>query len=799
MEQTSSHSPASNRARRKGQALVEFALTLPILLLLVFGIVEFGRAFQAWVTLQNAARAAARFASIGSVNYNIFVPDDSLPENKDSEGKLLPQDLRVQNTIVPCVDEADQRGTKGEYNGTEIYEGGKESFFGTWYDGTDCDPANEDHQQFRKDILRIVSVMNEAREASSSLMVEENRYQGLGADGVRDLFYDVWTTPRPGNYLQPRYFDVMVCSSRIFLDGFSTPAAERFNLSRFVTVRNERDRADVASALTKDYPYPICMLNEIPPATNPDDTARTDQLNNAGVRWLDAGGPGERVTISIAFNHPLVTPIFNQQYVFMEARRSIVNESFRAPRAVGAFQRSLPPGGSELPPPLPTDTPTATFTYTNTNTATATFTNTSTFTPEPFDCDKITAEWSPTPFVSDTFFMVIRNGNTGPLHQIELTRTRLEWNDLPDFKAMYLQTMSLDDLTYWAGPNGPVPVAQQPQVVVDTREHPTFYPEYRKIGPNSSSRWKGYFRNGPTNLSAYFQLWDFDAVFEFDNPDGGPICSIVLQRPQRPEPTITLTPSAGPPPTNTPNCATLQQLSLRFGDFLTRGVVYFELTNNSTRPTSITGFSLVWPDATHPQIGLAAGAYRLALVTVGGDGPADPASVPVWQAANDTQDSVGNKKTTIPYDFGTVHTNAAEGQWLGNAIINPGTTRIYLDFDGPGLIGRLSDNPYKHRSWHYHQPVFRIGCTSGGSGGQGPGQNGDIGLPLPSPAPTSPPAPTPTPGPTKPPTATTKPPTAGPSRTPAPPTKTPTQAPATVRPSNTPFGQPTQKPGSGGE
>jgi hypothetical protein len=40
--------------RRTGQTLAEFAITLPILLLLLFGIIEFGRIFQAWVTLQNS-------------------------------------------------------------------------------------------------------------------------------------------------------------------------------------------------------------------------------------------------------------------------------------------------------------------------------------------------------------------------------------------------------------------------------------------------------------------------------------------------------------------------------------------------------------------------------------------------------------------------------------------------------------------------------------------------------------------------------------------------------------------------
>ena len=47
-----------------GQALIEFALVLPILLLLVFGIVDFGLAFNSWGTSQNAAREAARAAAV---------------------------------------------------------------------------------------------------------------------------------------------------------------------------------------------------------------------------------------------------------------------------------------------------------------------------------------------------------------------------------------------------------------------------------------------------------------------------------------------------------------------------------------------------------------------------------------------------------------------------------------------------------------------------------------------------------------------------------------------------------------
>jgi Flp pilus assembly protein TadG len=49
-------------ARRDGQALVEAAVTIPILLLICTGIFEFGRAYQTWEVLTNAAREGARIA-----------------------------------------------------------------------------------------------------------------------------------------------------------------------------------------------------------------------------------------------------------------------------------------------------------------------------------------------------------------------------------------------------------------------------------------------------------------------------------------------------------------------------------------------------------------------------------------------------------------------------------------------------------------------------------------------------------------------------------------------------------------
>ena len=54
------------RHRNEGQSLVEMALTLPILVLLLFGILELGRMLDAWIVATNAAREGARYAAVGT-------------------------------------------------------------------------------------------------------------------------------------------------------------------------------------------------------------------------------------------------------------------------------------------------------------------------------------------------------------------------------------------------------------------------------------------------------------------------------------------------------------------------------------------------------------------------------------------------------------------------------------------------------------------------------------------------------------------------------------------------------------
>jgi Flp pilus assembly protein TadG len=49
---------------QKGAALLEAAVTIPILLLISVGIFEFGRAYQTWQILTNAAREGARISVV---------------------------------------------------------------------------------------------------------------------------------------------------------------------------------------------------------------------------------------------------------------------------------------------------------------------------------------------------------------------------------------------------------------------------------------------------------------------------------------------------------------------------------------------------------------------------------------------------------------------------------------------------------------------------------------------------------------------------------------------------------------
>lgn len=86
-------SPRRKRRNDRGQSLTEFALTAPLLMLLILGLVDFGRAWNAYQALTDAARLGARVA----------VVDNGASEQdvrNAIDRALTASSLRLENRVV---------------------------------------------------------------------------------------------------------------------------------------------------------------------------------------------------------------------------------------------------------------------------------------------------------------------------------------------------------------------------------------------------------------------------------------------------------------------------------------------------------------------------------------------------------------------------------------------------------------------------------------------------------------------------------------------------------------------------
>jgi PKD repeat protein len=68
--QTTASARPRRRDRSRGQSLVEFAIILPVLLLMVLAALDLGRVFMGWVALNNAARVGANYAALHAGNWS---------------------------------------------------------------------------------------------------------------------------------------------------------------------------------------------------------------------------------------------------------------------------------------------------------------------------------------------------------------------------------------------------------------------------------------------------------------------------------------------------------------------------------------------------------------------------------------------------------------------------------------------------------------------------------------------------------------------------------------------------------
>lgn len=827
--------------QRKGQTLAEFALTLPILLLLIFGIIEFGRIFQAWVTLQNSARAAARYATTGQYNEQRYPMQLNYMPNRPSD----------RNSIVPCIAEppasppagydgawdqslAAQRGTLiGNYTppgggeSYEIYSGGWESLYATWYSGDDCKPDDPEDQARRKDMARILSIYDEARRGAAGLALGTSTWQidpflsafqttymagnpNIPLDVVP--WYQVWRRfefdpdNNPGtpnsqfNDLigsdQPGWFDMMICSTRIKLDFRNDPESGRPEARRFTSIPPEGT----------DPRDPVCILDE-QPTTGPNSLTPFGWLSNAGLPWLDAGGPGDTINIVITFNHPLITPLGLASYLPLQARRSAVNEAFRNPRAVPLSGSAPEPPGSaptETPtstntlavPPTNTATHTATSTATgtlvNTSTPTASYTATNTGTPTAtatatpvFQCSNVTMNSSVNFQGTNQVQLTINNGYLAP---VQLNRVDFRWSTIAAYPGMAMSTVALGSTFVWAGND----------TTANTTIGGTPTPEFNfatgvnlslgagTSGGPTSTTLTFTFTNGPLPISSFMNSSTFNGTV-ITVSFQGTNCQMTLNSP---------TP-AGATPTSTrtpvPDCTTGLVTSSAVSYEPVGAVARFSVTNFRNVVARMVGFRINWSagaGTTPPVSGM-----QLFQVYGSPDALSNPARTLLWQA--------GTGQDAAPPTFGRSGNAApAEATWLNNLNIPPGATyNIYIVFRGIG--GTLTSNNINRSVFNGTQFFFTVPeCptlneytpVAGGPGG--PGSEDVVVETVQPPTPTNtsaPPTATRTPAPatltpTRSPTPTSGPPaTATQTRTPGPTaTRTNTPVPATATRTSTP-------------
>jgi hypothetical protein len=773
-----------SRKRRKGQTLAEFAITLPIVLIMMFGIIEFGRIFQAWVTLQNAARAAARYASTGQYNtskYNMHLDDKQ----------------NHADDFIPCVDDKDPLygGVEGGNRGTlnkdylpnpgnpadkyQVYTGGIESIYATWNNGRDCQPGEDIDQERRKDMVRILSIMDEARRGAAGLLVESNPF--TATPDPRQLtnwpMLEVWRKPLDRSN-QRGWFNVNICSTRAFIEPQVDPKNPKeqhyykyaaggdvpYRFAQYLGAETQlyvkSNNADVTGENV-----PSCLLNEI----NISATDTNGLTNNVGKPWLDPGGPGDTVTIVVTFNHPLVTPLGLQPYIQMQARRSAIVESFRPPSAVAGLPPSGLPGTIGFPTdtPIPTTTPIPTATKTNTPTPRPTNTPTNTPSPQPdFVCSAIQIVSGPN-IEPSRVSIQIRNGN---LMDTFLTSVRFNWKTLTDYPNMAVTGLFLDGAPHWMGADKvPATDTNAPEASATMKLSDSLQQD-RTIAAGDTGTWAAQFSNG--YLQGNTKATDYGGTtFTFYNPKGGPDCVVSL--PVVPDtPTPTFNPKAPTPtPTYTPDCAS-NLVKVQWAGFQQFGIVKLSIVNNRSVVAPLTNFRINWRQ-------VAPGVLTLARVSVGAP-PGYPGAVVIWQASTSSQDStpptVGKTKSGWP---------AADPAWVQDATIPANSVvPLYIDFDGTSSsLDTIGMTPQD-----FHDTAFDIGCGSGGSGGSGGGSNnGTINLAEPpTPGPTNTKGPTNTPTITYTPSNTPKPsltPTKGPTSTPKP---TSTPQPATNTPAPTP-------------
>jgi hypothetical protein len=98
----------------RGQAVVEFALILPIFLIVLFLLVEFGVGFSRWIVITNSAREAARYAAVQNDTAAVVTGAATQRAIDTSNGLLDSPDASVDVYFVDGPDDGTSVGDRGD-------------------------------------------------------------------------------------------------------------------------------------------------------------------------------------------------------------------------------------------------------------------------------------------------------------------------------------------------------------------------------------------------------------------------------------------------------------------------------------------------------------------------------------------------------------------------------------------------------------------------------------------------------------------------------------------------------------
>lgn len=85
---------------QKGQDIIEFALLLPIFILIIIGIMYIGFFFSDYMTLSNLARSAARDAVVTTTTKDISKGDEGIKKERDFSGIINQYDKILTNEHI---------------------------------------------------------------------------------------------------------------------------------------------------------------------------------------------------------------------------------------------------------------------------------------------------------------------------------------------------------------------------------------------------------------------------------------------------------------------------------------------------------------------------------------------------------------------------------------------------------------------------------------------------------------------------------------------------------------------------